>query len=55
MRCAASPDASIASASFLIEASLASALAAPTALYFVFAKGLNVPLPIGTAWTFLGI
>lgn len=38
-----------------MRSSLASALVAPAALYVVFAKGLNVPLPIGTAWSFLGI
>lgn len=34
--------------------SLVSSFAAPVILYVVFAKGLNVPLPIGTAWSFLG-
>jgi hypothetical protein len=38
-----------------VKSSLISALVAPATLYVVFAKGLNVPLPIGSAWSFLGI
>jgi len=35
--------------------SMISAVAAPVLLYVAFAKGLNVPLPIGAAWSFLGL
>lgn len=35
--------------------SLVSSFAAPVILYVVFAKGLNVPLPIGTAWFLFGL
>lgn len=37
-----------------LKPSVASAVLAPAILYVVFAKGLNVPLPIGSAWSFLG-
>lgn len=36
-----------------MRSSMISAIATPIALYAVFAKGLNVPLPIGSFWTTL--